>query len=75
MGTGHRHQLDLYAQSLGLGTCWVGLFNDDAVSKALDLPENLQVAALLPMGYPADGSKPSVKHSDIRPAEETIVYL
>ena len=65
----------LQAWELGIGTCWVGLFNDDAVSKALDLPENLQVAALLPMGYPADGSKPSVKHSDIRPAEETIVYL
>ena len=47
----------------------------DSRSVVLELPENLHVAALLPMGYPADGAKPAHLHSKIRPAEETITYL
>ena len=65
----------LQAWELGIGTCWVGMFNDKQVADALELPENLHVAALLPMGYPADGVKPAHLHSKIRPAEETITYL
>ena len=65
----------LQAWELGVGTCWVGMFNAETVSQALNLPENLHVAALLPMGYPADNAKPTAMHSAIRPAEETIVYL
>ena len=65
----------LQAWELGVGSCWVGMFNDEAVSNALSLPENVQVAALLPIGYPADGVKPAHLHSKIRPAEETIAYL
>lgn len=65
----------LQAWELGIGSCWVGLFNDEQVSNALDLPDHLQVAALMPMGYPADGAKPAHLHSKIRSAEETIAFL
>ena len=65
----------LQAWELGVGSCWVGMFNDREVSNVLDLPKHLQVAALLPMGYPAADAEPANMHSRIRPAEETIVYL
>ena len=65
----------LRAWELGVGSCWVGMFNDEEVCKVLALPDNIQVAALLPMGYPADGVKPAHLHSKIRPAEETISWL
>ena len=42
-------QLDLYAQSLGLGTCWVGLgslTNDEPV------PEGMKLAVMMAIGIP-----------------------
>ena len=65
----------LQAWELGVGSCWVGWFNDQDVSNALDLPENVHVAALLPMGYPADDAKPANMHSRIRDFDDTIAYL
>ncbi len=65
----------LQAFELGVGSCWVGLFNADQVSQTLSLPENLRVTALLPMGYPAEDAQPLPLHSSIRPAEETIAYI
>lgn len=43
----------LQAWELGVGSCWVGMFNADEVSNVLSLPDNVHVAALFPMGYPA----------------------
>ena len=65
----------LQAWELGIGSCWVGMFNDQDVSRVMDLPENLHVAALLPMGHPAADAVPAALHSSIRPTEETITYL
>ena len=39
---------------LGLGTVWVGAFNDQEVSQVLQLPECLQPVAMLPIGHPAE---------------------
>jgi len=47
--------LVLQAAELGLGTCWVGWFNDPAVKKLLGLPGREKPVALIPIGYPADG--------------------
>ncbi len=44
----------LTATDLGLATVWIGAFNDDAVSKALRLPEGLLPVAMLPIGYGAE---------------------
>ena len=65
----------LQAWELGVGSCWVGMFNDAEVAKVLSLPDNVHVSALLPMGYPAETAKPAAMHSSIRPMEETISYL
>lgn len=44
----------LEAQELGLGTCWLGAFDEGAVKKALDIPEEVRVVAMTPLGYPAE---------------------
>lgn len=46
--------LVLAAWEQGLGTVWVGAFKEDKVRKALGIPENIKVVALIPMGHPAD---------------------
>ena len=48
----------LVAFENGLGTCWVGAFQEAEVSKILDLPENLRPVAIIPVGYPERIPKP-----------------
>ncbi|MEM4733047.1 MAG: nitroreductase family protein [Candidatus Bathyarchaeia archaeon] len=42
----------LAAYALGLGTCWVGAFNEDDARKALKLPSGIRPVAMIPVGYP-----------------------
>jgi nitroreductase len=44
--------LMIAAASLRLGTCWIGLFNEERVKKVLNIPDNLRVVSLTPLGYP-----------------------
>lgn len=50
--------LVLAACNEGLGTCWLGLFDEDIVRKTLGIPDNWQVVAMTPLGYPAQDPKP-----------------
>lgn len=45
--------MTLAAADLGLGTCWVCAFDAARCHEILELPDHLEVVALLPMGYPA----------------------
>ena len=65
----------LEAWQQGIGSCWVGMFNSDEVKTGLGLPDELTVAALLPMGYPAEGAEPYHLHYSIREFEDTIEVL
>jgi len=47
-------QLILAATDLGLGTCWIGAFDEGEVKNLLEVPENVKVVALTPVGYPAE---------------------
>lgn len=49
--------MSLAAVDLGLGSCWVCAFDAELCHELLELPENLEVVALLPLGYPK-GEKP-----------------
>ncbi|MHA1827335.1 MAG: nitroreductase family protein [Candidatus Heimdallarchaeaceae archaeon] len=51
----------LMVKALGLGACWVGAFNDEKVSKFLELPENVLPMAIIPIGYPKREPEPPRK--------------
>jgi len=59
--------LTLRAVDLGLGTCWVMMFNQEKVKEILGLGENYNVVALLPIGYPDQNPKarPRIELSQI----------
>ncbi len=42
----------LQAVEIGLGTCWVRWYEDNKVKEILDIPEHVEVMALLPIGVP-----------------------
>jgi nitroreductase len=42
----------LQAYELGLGTCWIGAFEEDEAKKILNVPEHVRVVAMTPLGYP-----------------------
>jgi nitroreductase len=46
--------MTLQAVEEGLGTCWIGAFDEIKVKEILHIPEDVRVVALLPLGYPAD---------------------
>ncbi len=48
----------IQAASIGLGSCWVRLFNPRTFHEVLNLPAEIDVAALLPVGYPAQDPSP-----------------
>ncbi len=42
----------LLAHEAGLGTCWVGAFNEEWVRTILDIPPYLRPVAIVPVGIP-----------------------
>jgi nitroreductase len=46
--------LSLAAVSEGLGTCWIGSFDEGKVRELLGIPVAVRVVELMPLGYPAD---------------------
>jgi len=44
--------LILAARSEGLGTCWIGSFNNNEVKKLLGIPDEVNVVGVTPLGYP-----------------------
>jgi len=42
----------LIAYSLGLGTCWIGAFNEEQAKQAVNAPEGVRPVAMIPVGYP-----------------------
>ena len=51
----------LAASSLGIGSCWIGAFNEQKVKDKLQIPESWKVVALLSLGYPAENPGPRKK--------------
>jgi nitroreductase len=43
----------LVAYENGLGSTWVGAFNEEAVSRLLKLPHHLRPVSIVPVGYPS----------------------
>lgn len=53
----------LASVELGLGSVWVGAFDENIVKDCLNLPENLIPVALLPLGYPLETPEPKLRRN------------
>jgi len=56
----------LAAWSLGVGSCWIGSFNEQKIKELLKIPKDWKIVALITLGYPAETPKPTKK----KPANE-----
>jgi nitroreductase len=57
----------LQARELGLGTCWVGWFDERRIRKALSIARKYKIVSLMTMGYSAGEGKREKKR---KPLEE-----
>ena len=64
----------LEAQTLGIGCCWVMHFDPGAMKDTFAIPDGIEPAALLVMGYPTADAKPLPLHSQYRPLDEIVYY-
>lgn len=48
----------LAAYEQGLGTCWLGSFDENKVKEILDIPEGVRVVSITPLGYPDESPAP-----------------
>ena len=55
--------LILAAADRGLGTCWIGAFDEQIAKEALGVPENVRVVASTPLGYPDESPGPRPRKS------------
>lgn len=60
----------LEATEQGLGTCWLGSFQEEMVREILDIPGHVRVVAMTPLGYP--GEAPAMRPR--RKTDEVVCY-
>lgn len=63
--------LTLAAAAEGLGTCWIGAFDEAGVKHLLEIPASAKVVAMVPVGIPAsaDMNRPISDSERKRPDE------
>ena len=59
--------LILQAAELGIGSCWLGWFDEKAVKKVLAIPKNKKIDAIMSLGYAAlePPEKPKKQTSEV----------
>ncbi|MBN1163090.1 MAG: nitroreductase family protein [Candidatus Krumholzibacteriota bacterium] len=62
--------LMLAAEAEGLGTCWIGAFLEEEVREILQVPPEVKILALTPLGYP-DAEKVFRPRKELR---EIVMY-
>ena len=60
----------LAAWAMGVGSCWIGDFNEERVKKLLNVPDDLNIVALISFGYPLEKPRPVKK----KPLEEIVGF-
>jgi nitroreductase len=61
----------LAATELGLGSCWVGAFDETAIRRVLDIPQNWRPVALIALGRPTEAEPQRSR----RPLSEITLWL
>ncbi len=62
--------LALAAVAEGLGTCWIGHFDQKGCREILGVPENATIIEMLTLGYPAETPAPKSR----KPMNEVVCY-
>lgn len=65
-------QLILAAREEGLGTCWIGMFENEPLKQMLHVPRAWNVVAVTPVGYPT--GQAFMETSERKSLEEIISY-
>ena len=52
----------LTAHALGLGACWIGAFDEDEIRRLCNLPEHVNVQAIVTIGYADETPEPPPKY-------------
>ncbi len=60
----------LQAVDEGLGTCWIGAFDEARVKEILGIPDEVRVVELMTVGYPAVAPGPKTR----KPLNEIVMY-
>ena len=63
------------AHDLGLGSVVVRSFETEKIKKVFGIPENMVPVALMPIGYPKEGSKLSKLHFKKKDIKDLVEYL
>lgn len=63
--------LMLAAHALGLGSVYVGVYQEDELKNLLDIPPNIRVVGLFPVGYPKEVKKEGPPR---KPVSEFVFY-
>lgn len=63
--------ITLAAVELGLGTCWIGAFDENEVKEILGIPPEIRVIGIMPLGYPSNSSVVNKKRL---PLNEIVKY-
>jgi nitroreductase len=66
--------MTLQATELGLATCWICNFNTLKTSELLGLPDHMEPAVLIPVGYPLDQVDPDRHTEKRKPLSEIVSY-
>ncbi|MFH0778903.1 MAG: nitroreductase family protein [Candidatus Eisenbacteria bacterium] len=61
----------LAAESMGLGSCWVGAFDESRAGKVLGLPSHRRPVAMVPVGKPAAPKTRTRRESE----EKTVTWV
>ena len=64
-------QMMLEAWNLGIGSCWINLFDEEKLKEEFGIPEHIEPVCLLDLGYPSKDSTPLELHH-IKKTEKEI---
>lgn len=65
----------LKIQELGLGTTWVGSFDEPKLKQLIPELQGDELIAIFPVGYPGESARPSRLHGLRRGASELVRYI
>lgn len=65
----------LEVTELGLGSTWVGSFDEPGLKERFPQFADYEIVAIFPVGYPADEAKPNERHFMRKSVEEAVERL